>query len=646
VIGWNSGAKQIKGYTAQEIIGRHFSIFYPPEDVAAGIPDGELVAAKADGRFEAEGWRVRKDGSSFWADVVITPLYDDQQRHRGYAKVTRDVSVAHEQSLALGRAAERMPNANVALRRQGAQLTEARDLAQKATRDAQAATMAKSAFLATMSHEIRTPMNAVIGMTGLLLDTDLDADQRDYVETVRSSSDSLLAVINDILDYSKIESGRLDLESLPFDVRDLVESAVELVGSQASAKSLDILIDISAGCPPILVGDVTRLHQVLVNLLSNAVKFTSVGEVMATLETMNAADGSRMLHVAVADTGIGIPADRMDRLFRSFSQVETSTTRTYGGTGLGLVISAHLIEAMGGKIRVDSEPGHGSTFSFAIPTTSVDRPRPKNSLARGDMAGLHVLVVDDNANNRRILQSQLEGWGATSDSSEGGAAALELACGDRHYDIAVLDMDMPGMDGVELAARLQELDGYERLPLVLLSSQTLRHDRRRERFFTAQLVKPVKSLQLHRTILGALRRQLAIAPPPSDSNVRSPAVALRVLIAEDNPINQKVAALMLKQLNCRAALAGNGIEAVAAAHRAPYDIIFMDVVMPEMDGLEATRRIRSELPANHQPTIIAVTANAMPEDRAACLRAGMDNYLPKPLKKEQLAAVLAESIPI
>jgi len=277
VTSWNSGAEHLKGYRADEILGQHFSVFYSPEDQAAGMPEAELVAAIADGRFEAEGWRVRKDGTTFWADVVITPLYDDQQRHRGYGKVTRDITEAHERRLQLQRAAVDLADVNETLRRQATELAEATDWAQKATVAAEAASLAKSTFLATMSHEIRTPMNAVIGMTGLLLDTDLDPVQRDFTETIRSGGDALLAVINDILDYSKIEAGALDLESAPFDVRVLVEGALELIAGDADAKHLDVLADIDVDCPPTLVGDETRVRQVLVNLLSNAVKFTSTG---------------------------------------------------------------------------------------------------------------------------------------------------------------------------------------------------------------------------------------------------------------------------------------------------------------------------------------------------------------------------------
>ena len=625
VTSWNAGAQLIKGYRPEEIIGRHFSLFYPPEDLAAGKPAAGLKGAAADGAFEDEGWRLRKDGSRFWATVVITALYDDKHQLRGFGKLTRDIT-------------ERR-NAEQALRDQAAELTAARDVAEQATRTAEAATRAKSTFLATMSHEIRTPMNAVIGMTGLLLDMDLEAVQRDYLETIRSSGDSLLSIINDVLDYSKIESGALELECQSFDVRDLVESALDLVAAQAGDKRLDLLADVDTHSPPALVGDVTRLRQVLVNLLSNAVKFTPAGEVVVTARTTENDAGTMLLHLAVTDTGIGIPADRMDRLFMSFSQVEASTTRNYGGTGLGLAISARLIEAMGGRIGVDSKPGQGSTFHISVPTARGAGEVPAAELRPEDIAGLHALIVDDSAVNRRILQGQLDGWGASSDAVDGSNAALRLAAENRRYDIGIFDLDMPDMDGLDLAERLHALPERAALPLVLLSSQLVDEHRSREHF-AAHLVKPTKSLQLHRAMARAVTGSEA-SRGSSGASPAAPASALRVPLVEDNAVNQKLALLMLARQGYRADVAANGSEALAALTRAHYDIVCMDIQMPVMDGLEATRRIRQDLPAERQPRIIAMTANATNEDRKRCITAGMDDYLSKPVRMQQLAAALS-----
>jgi len=623
---WNAGAQLIKGYRPEEIIGQHFSVFYPPEDLAAGKPAAELVEAAAAGRLEDEGWRVRKDGSRFWANVVITALYDDNQRLRGFGKLTRDITERRE--------------AEQALRRQAAELLRTRDLAEQASVAAQAATLAKSTFLATMSHEIRTPMNAVIGMTGLLLDMDLEPVQRDYLETIRASGDALLSIINDVLDYSKIESGALELEHQPFDVQDLMEGSLELVAAQAGDKRLDLLADVAPDCPSTLVGDVTCLRQVVVNLLSNAVKFTSSGEVVVAVGTTEEPEAGLLLHLAVSDTGIGIAADRMDRLFLSFSQVEASTTRKYGGTGLGLAISARLVEAMGGRIEVNSEPGRGSTFHFTIPTVRGEQPVAPSRPGPEDLAGLHALVVDDSSANRRILQRQLDGWGATSDAVDSGAAALHLAAENRRYDVGILDLDMPGMDGVDLAVALHNLPDHAGLPLLLLSSQLMDETRGREARFAAQLLKPTRSLQLHRALVRAVTG-VQPARTSGGASPAAPASPLRVLLVEDNAINQKLALLMLARQGFRADVAANGAEALAALLRASYDIVCMDLQMPVMDGLEATRRIRREIPAERQPRIIAMTADATSEDRKRCLEAGMDDYLSKPVRMDQLATALA-----
>jgi len=642
---WNIAASRLLGWTRLEALGQPVATLMIP----SGYRDTHTAALD---RFLTTGLELlprhaitvtaqHRDGHEI--PVELTVSRSQWQGTWRFHAFVRDITerLEHEQQLQIS----------------ADELRQARD-------KAVAATHAKSAFLATMSHEIRTPMNAVIGLTGLLLDTDLDAEQREFTETVRNSGENLLSIINDILDFSKIESGQLDLEAHPFDVRESVESAVSLLALPAGKKGLELITRLKAGCPDLAIGDVTRFRQVIVNLLANAVKFTTEGEVLVTV------DGARVdgppdsgpdagliwLRVSVRDTGIGIPADRIDRLFQSFSQVDSSTTRVYGGTGLGLVISKRLAQVMGGDLQVTSAVGVGSTFTFTavLQACPQRRAEPVDASLR-TLAGKSVLLVGDHATQRDALSDLLQGWGMTCSAigtSAESLGGLALGPGQKAgFDVVLLDLPGPTLDDDHLTQVLRALPVSADLPVILLSSLQRRPRPEHAARFAAVLTKPVRSALLRSKLLATLApTEMLLSSIETRGGQRatdSPAGGrpLRILVAEDNEVNQLVVRLILTKLGHDVDTVSDGLEAVLALRSTPYDAVLMDMQMPGLDGPAATRQIRQQLSASAQPFIVAVTASVLSEDRQACLDAGMDAFLTKPIRPEDLESVLASAYP-
>ncbi len=634
----NQRLAEICGMTADELAGGRWLDRLHPDDREKTIKWFKQWAQA--GREVSLESRLIVNNEVRWVEARAVPLHRADGQLTGFVGTFDDIT-------------ER--------KRAEESLAAARDAALETAR-------VKSEFLANMSHEIRTPLNGIIGMGGLLLDTHLDAEQREFAETIGSCGDSLLTIVNDILDFSKMAAGRLSFEEIDFDLVRVIESTLEALDPQAHKKGLELVLGIDPEVPPALRGDPGRLRQVLTNVLGNAIKFTDHGEVVLEVGTAAVTGGDARIDFKIRDTGIGISPEVQRRLFQPFSQADSSTSRKYGGTGLGLAISMQLVRGMGGDIALESEPGKGSTFHFVLPfarqQTIAGAPQ-----RRSDFTGVRALIVDDNATNRRIVAYQLAAWGIESEAvadARGGLAALRAQGPSRPYDLALLDLQMPKMDGLEMAREIRADPTIPDLRLLMMSSIGDRSEAGPgAKCFDGWLTKPVKQAQLHEALAqvmaprGAELARLAdgkavapaIAPPPPTANGSAPKTAdparhqLRVLVAEDNAINQRLALHQLSKLGFDAEAVANGREAVEALARTPYEVVFMDCQMPEMDGYEATAEIRRRESGNRHTVIIAMTAHALEGDRAKCLSAGMDDYLAKPVKIAELEAVLTRWLP-
>ncbi len=605
ITGCNPAFESLFGYSRSEIERQNIDkLIVPEEDLEYAKSLSASVVSR--GKVHLLAKRKRKDGNLVDVEIFGVPVVVDGQPI-GVLGIYHDIS----------------------------ELLEAR-------RQAEAAAQAKAEFLANMSHEIRTPLNAIIGMTSLLLDTRLDAEQKNFVETIRTSGDSLLTIINDILDFSKIEAGKMVMEKQPFYLSDCIESAMDLLAPKASEKGLDLSYLIQDDTPNRLLGDVTRLRQVLVNLLSNAVKFTEKGGVFITVEAEKINDSNDYrIHFSVRDTGIGIPAERVSSLFQPFTQVDASTSRRFGGTGLGLSISKRLVEMMDGEIWVESELGKGSTFHFTIraQATPATHLLP-HQIQTDELTERKILIVDDNPMNRMIISRQTARWKMKPYSVASGAEALELIRKGEGFDIALIDMQMPEMDGVAVASEIRKLPEGKDLPMVLFTSLGYKPESATEDLFSTVLYKPLKPNQLFETILSVLNNKPHQQPRKHTAPIIDHTFAQRcpmhILLAEDNLVNQKVAIGILQRMGYHVDVAANGLEVLEALRRQHYDVVLLDVQMPEMDGEEAAREIHRRYPPEERPILIAMTANALEGDRERYLAVGMDDYIPKPIRVEDL----------
>ncbi len=648
----NQKTQTLYGYRAQELLGRHLSLLL--QDLSPNILTQKIAACGEE--YAKEAFHQRKNGSRFACEYKIVPLCGEDQGTYAYASMQRDVSARHQ-------ATAMLQATNMQLREATKYAHEMMERATNLAIDADVANRAKSEFLANMSHEIRTPMNGVIGMTGLLMDTELTAQQRHYAESVLSSAESLLSLINDILDFSKIEAGKLDLEQIDFNLLNLLDEFATTLAWRAHQKGLEFICAVEPDTPVHLRGDPGRLRQILNNLGSNAVKFTHSGEVVVRVRCLHSAQDQVVLQCAITDTGIGIAQQDLALLFERFAQLDASTTRQYGGTGLGLAICKRLTSLMHGEIGVESEAGQGSTFWFTV-TLLPSQPSAIPDLpVHTDLQGVRILVVDDHPTNCEILMALLHSWGMRPCEARDGMQALvmlrEAATTPDPFQVALIDLAMPIMDGEQLGQMIQSDELLAALRCVIMPSLTVPGDLKRYAAsgFHAYLPKPVRQQDLHNVLCNVLdehTRQAETMVTRHSSRERmyaeQPLFAqwqARILLVEDDPVNQEVALGALRRLGLSADLAENGEQALQALAMAAYDLVFMDVQMPVLDGFAATRKLRSQARSalNVQVPIIAMTANAMQGDREKCLACGMNDYLPKPLSRDALEAAIKRWLP-